>query len=83
MTEDQLKAFGFVEKNILWDEIAKILSAMQEQEVFNAISRSTTGEDRIHAAGRADGINMVASVLHSLREDACKKIGLTKNNFVQ
>ena len=77
MTQEQVAAFGFAGKNALWDEISKVLNAMQEQEMFTVIARSTVGEDRIHAAGRCDGINMVISTLNHIREDARKKMGLT------
>lgn len=79
MTEDQKNAFGFSGKILLWEEICKILNAMQEQEIFIAISKDTKGEDRIHAAGRVDGINMVMNTLNWYREEARKLNGLTSS----
>lgn len=78
MTEDQKDAFGFAGKSKLWDEICSVLNALQEQEMLITISRDTKGEDRIHSAGRVDGINLVISLLHNLRQDARKLNGLTE-----
>lgn len=77
ITEKQQIAFGFVEENLLWDEICKVLNALQEQETLIAISKDTKGEDRIHASGRADGINLVISTFNWYRENALEKRGLT------
>lgn len=77
ITEDQKNAFGFAGKNQLWEEICKLINALQEQEMFSVISRETRGEDRIHAAGRVDGINLVASLLEDVRQKARALNGLT------
>lgn len=77
MTEEQRDAFGFIGVNSLWDEVCKVLNALQEQEMLSLISRDTKGEDRIHAAGRVDGINMVMSTLAYYRDEAKKLNGLT------
>jgi hypothetical protein len=77
MTEAQRDAFGFAGINNLWDETCKVLNALQEQELFVLISRDTKGEDRIHAAGRVDGINLVLSTLDFYRKEAMKLNGLT------
>lgn len=77
MTENQIKAFGFAGKSLLWDEIGLILNALQEREFLYAISSSTQGEDRVHACGRVDGINLVLSTFNTLREEARVKNGLT------
>jgi hypothetical protein len=42
-----------------------------------AISKDCKGEDRTHAAGQADGINLVLSTLIELRKQARQLNGLT------
>jgi hypothetical protein len=44
-----------------------------------AISKDCKGEDRIHAAGQADGINLLLSTLIELRKQARELNGLTTN----
>jgi hypothetical protein len=78
MTENQLKAFGFIGSSQLWDEITKLIQEMQEQAWMSASSQETRGEDRIHACGHADGINLVFSTLFALRNEAKKINGLTE-----
>ena len=56
MTENQKDAFGFSGKNIVWSEVLKVIEQLQEQHWMLAISKDCKGEDRIHAAGQADGI---------------------------
>jgi hypothetical protein len=77
MTEDQKNAFGFSGKNLVWSEICKVLEQLQEQHWMIAISKDCKGEDRIHAAGQADGINLVLSTLIELRKQARQLNGLT------
>jgi hypothetical protein len=77
MTEDQKNAFGFSGKNLVWSEICKVLEQLQEQHWMVAISKDCKGEDRIHAAGQADGINLVLSTLIELRKQARQLNGLT------
>ena len=77
MTEDQTAAFGFSGKNLVWSEICKVLEQLQEQHWMVAISKDCKGEDRIHTAGQADGINLVLSALIELRRQARELNGLT------
>jgi hypothetical protein len=77
MTEDQKNAFGFSGKNIIWSETCKVLEQLQEQHWMLAISKDCKGEDRIHAAGQADGINLALSTLIELRKQARQLNGLT------
>jgi hypothetical protein len=77
MTEDQKNAFGFSGKNLVWSEICKVLEQLQEQHWMVAISKDCKGEDRTHAAGQADGINLVLSTLIELRKQARQLNGLT------
>lgn len=79
MTEDQKNAFGFAGKNITWTEVIKLIEAMQQQQWMTAVGRETKGEDRIHACGCADGINLVLSTLVQFRQDARQLNGLTPN----
>ena len=77
MTENQKDAFGFSGKNILWSEVLKVIEQLQEQHWMLAISKDCKGEDRIHAAGQADGINLLLSTLIELRKQARELNGLT------
>jgi hypothetical protein len=77
MTDDQAKAFGFAGKNQLWTEITKLIEELQEQHWMIAISKDCKGEDRIHASGTADGINIILSTLAEYRKQARILNGLT------
>jgi hypothetical protein len=79
MTDDQKTAFGFAGKNITWTETIKLIEAIQQQQWMTAVSRETKGEDRIHACGSVDGINLILSTLVQFRQDARKLNGLTPN----
>lgn len=79
MTENQKDAFGFSGKNIVWSEALKVIEQLQEQHWMLAISKDCKGEDRIHAAGQADGINLLLSTLIELRKQARELNGLTTN----
>jgi len=76
ITEDQYKAFGG-EESLLWKEIIKVIQQTQEQLWMQAISSEVKGEDRVHACGQADGVNMIYSLLISLRKEARVLNGLT------
>lgn len=77
MTEDQHKAFGFAGTSIIWTEVLKVIQQTQEQLWMHAVSSTPKGEDRAHACGQADGVNMVYSLLISLRQEARALNGLT------
>jgi hypothetical protein len=77
MTDDQKNAFGFAGKSVTWTEVIKLIEAMQQQQWMTAVSKDTKGEDRIHACGSVDGINLVLSTLVQFRQEARKLNGLT------
>lgn len=79
MTENQKDAFGFSGKNVIWSEVLKVIEELQQQHWMMAISKDCKGEDRIHAAGQADGINLTLSTLIELRRQARQLNGLTIN----
>ena len=79
MTENQKDAFGFSGKNLVWSEICNVIEQLQEQHWMLAISKECNGEDRIHTAGQADGINLTLSTLIELRRQAKELNGLTNN----
>lgn len=79
MTENQKDAFGFSGKNVIWSEILKVIEELQQQHWMLAISKDCKGEDRIHTAGQADGINLTLSTLIELRKQARQLNGLTIN----
>lgn len=78
MTDNQRKAFGFAGSNILWDEIVLALQQSQETLVMHAIGQNPKGDERVHACGQADGVNMALSLLIALRQEARKLNGLTE-----
>jgi hypothetical protein len=77
MTEEQHKAFGFIGTSNVWDETIKVIRQSQEQLWMHAISSEPKGEDRAQACGQADGVNMIYSLLISLRQEARALNGLT------
>jgi hypothetical protein len=79
MTDDQKNAFGFAGKNVTWTEVIKLIESMQQQQWMAAVSREMKGEDRIHACGSVDGINLVLSTLVQFRQNARQLNGLTPN----
>ena len=72
---DLIEAFGFEGTNKLWDALLAHTQECIQDEVETAISRETTGEDRIHAAGRAESLNDFLVSLHHLRDQALKHRG--------
>jgi hypothetical protein len=77
MTENQRNVFGFAGKNPLWTEILEALQQSQETLWMHAIGAQVKGEDRVHACGQADGVNMALSLLINLRSEARALNGLT------
>lgn len=78
ITEKQRSAFGFIGTNPIWDEMLSVIQQTQEVLWMQAVSINSKGEDRIHACGQADGVNMIYSLLISLRQEARKLNGLTE-----
>jgi hypothetical protein len=78
MTQSELAAYGFSGKNHMWDQIIETIQQMQETMWMHAISNNVKGEDRVHACGQADGVNLVYSTLLTLRSEALKLNGLTE-----
>lgn len=80
MTQKERAAYGFAGKNHMWDQIIETIQQMQEQLWIGAVSSNVKGEDRVHACGQADGVNLVYSTLLTLRTEALKLNGLTEEN---
>ena len=78
ITEKQRTAFGFIGTNLVWDEMLSVIQQTQEALWMQAVSINSKGEDRIHACGQADGVNMIYSLLISSRQEARKLNGLTE-----
>jgi hypothetical protein len=78
MTQSERAAYGFSGKNHMWDQIIETIQQMQETMWMHAISNNVKGEDRVHACGQADGVNLVYSTLLTLRSEALKLNGLTE-----
>jgi len=77
ITENQRTAFGFPGTNNVWTEVLNVIQQSQETLWMQAISSQVKGEDRVHACGQADGVNMILSLLITLRQDAKRINGLT------
>jgi hypothetical protein len=77
ITENQRTAFGFAGTNNVWTEVINVIQQSQETLWMQAISSQVKGEDRVHACGQADGVNMILSLLITLRQDAKRINGLT------
>jgi hypothetical protein len=77
ITENQRTAFGFSGTNNVWTEVINVIQQSQETLWMQAISSQVKGEDRVHACGQADGVNMILSLLITLRQDAKRINGLT------
>lgn len=77
MTENQKKAFGFIGTNLLWSEVLKHLTEVQNGLTLQAIAQSTKGEDRTHLCGQADAVNYIISSLIDLRRESRQLNGLT------
>ena len=78
MTQKERAAYGFAGKNHIWDQVIETIQQMQEQMWMAAVSNNVKGEDRVHACGQADGVNLVFSTLLTLRSQALKLNGLTE-----
>ena len=75
MKPDQLEAFAFEGQNKLWDALMAHLDECINDEVETAISREVRGEDRTHAAGRAEAMTDFLISLHHLRDEALRRRG--------
>ena len=78
MTQKERAAYGFAGKNHIWDQVIETIQQMQEQLWMHAVGNNVKGEDRAHACGQADGVNLVYSTLLTLRTEALKLNGLTE-----
>jgi hypothetical protein len=75
MKLEHINAFAFDGQNHLWDALLAHCQECIQDEVETAISREVKGEDRTHAAGRAEAMNDFLLSLHQLREEALKRRG--------
>lgn len=79
ITQEQREAFGFIGTSKLWDEVLKSIQETQETLWMHAVSSQVKAEDRAHACGQADGVNMIYSMLIALRNEAKAMNGLTED----
>ena len=75
MNHKELEPFGFTGQSPLWDSILLHLNNTMQDDVETAINRETTGEYRIHAAGRAEALNDFLISLQQLRSAALEQNG--------
>lgn len=78
MTQKERAAYGFSGKSLIWDQVIETIQQMQEQLWMSAVGNNNKGEDRVHACGQADGVNLVYSTLLTFRSEALKLNGLTE-----
>lgn len=72
-----IEGFGFQGGNRTWDAILAVLDEAIEDELATVVSRETLGEERIHAAGRAEALRDLKMSLHQLREMALVEQGIS------
>lgn len=71
-----IEGFGFQGGNRTWDAVMAVLDEAIEDELATVVSRETLGEERIHAAGRAEALRDFKTSLHQLRDFALIEQGI-------
>lgn len=71
-----IEGFGFSGGNRTWDAIHAVLDEAIEDEIATTVSRETLGEERIHAAGRAEALRDFKMSLLQLRDAAIVENGI-------
>lgn len=71
-----VEGFAFQGESQTWNAIMAVLGEAIEDELATAISRETLGEERIHAAGRAEALRDLKSQLEQLRHVALTERGI-------
>lgn len=71
-----IEGLGFQGVNSTWNAVHVVLDEAFTVEMETAISRETSGEDRIHAAGRAEALNDFKLLLMQLRQESLRAQGV-------
>lgn len=73
-TDYNINVFGFTQKNELWEHIQYLIDINIEAEINLAVSTEVSGEQRIHACGRAESLKQFKNLLNEERKKAIDKI---------
>lgn len=71
-----IEGFGFQGGSRTWDAVMAVLDEAIDNELATVVSRETLGEERIHAAGRAEALRDFKTTLLQLRETALLEQGI-------
>jgi hypothetical protein len=71
-----IEGFGFSGTNRTWEAIMVVIDESIEDELATVVSRETVGEERIHAAGRAEALRDLKTALLQLRDAALLEQGI-------
>lgn len=69
-TDYRFEVFGFTEKNELWEHIMYIVDVNTEAESNIATGWEVSGEQRVHACGRAQAWKDMKTLLMAERKKA-------------
>ena len=73
-TDYNLSVFAFTQKNDLWEHIQYLIDINIEAETNLAISTELSGEQRVHACGRAESLRQFKNLLNEERKKALDNI---------
>jgi hypothetical protein len=75
-----ISVFAFSQKNELWEHINYLIDINIEAETNLAIGTDLSGEQRIHACGRAESLKQFKNLLNEERKKALNNINLPFDN---
>jgi hypothetical protein len=73
-TDYRLEVFAFTQQNDLWEHIQYLIDINIEAETNLAISTELSGEQRVHACGRAESLRQFKNLLNEERKKALDNI---------
>ena len=73
-TDYRIEVFGFTQQNELWEHIQYLIDINIEAETNLAISTELSGEQRVHACGRAESLRQFKNLLNEERKKALDNI---------
>ena len=73
-TDYRIEVFGFTQQNELWEHIQYLIDINIEAETNLAISTELSGEQRVHACGRAESLRQFKNLLNEERKRALDNI---------
>lgn len=81
-TDYNVQVFGFTEKNELWEHILYIIDINIEAENSLATGVDVSGEQRVHACGRAQAWKDIKTLLKDERKKGLDLRGIQDENKV-